>query len=82
MNKIAGLRFRKADPIRYAEAGELELRLNNYVVVRTEKGQEFGWVVREPKALVYQQPDDEPMVTVVRRRWDRVGRSILRLRAI
>ncbi|MFQ6029351.1 MAG: stage 0 sporulation family protein [Dehalococcoidia bacterium] len=79
MTKIAGLRFRKADPVKYAESAELDLHVNNYVVVQTEKGQEFGWVVREPKDLVYQQPDDEPMVTVVRKatssdfnRWQQV----------
>ena len=79
MNKIAGIRFRKAEPVLYAESGDLDLRVNNYVVAQTEKGQEFGWVVREPKDLVYQQPDDEPMVAVVRKatasdfnRWQQV----------
>ena len=79
MSKIAGLRYRKADPVQYVETGELDLHLNNYVIVQTAKGQEFGWVVREPKDLVYQQPEDEPLIQVVRKattsdfsRWQRV----------
>jgi cell fate regulator YaaT (PSP1 superfamily) len=45
MKRIVGIRFRKADPIKYANAGEMELRCNTYVVVATDMGQEFGWVV-------------------------------------
>jgi cell fate regulator YaaT (PSP1 superfamily) len=61
------------------DTGDLDLKINNYVVVQTDKGQEFGWVVREPKDLVYQQPDDEALIKVVRKattsdfsRWQRV----------
>ena len=67
MNRVVGLRWRQADPITYADAGELELRLKNYVVVQAEKGQEFGWVVREPRSLVWSQPEDELSLTVVRK---------------
>ncbi len=34
------------DPIIVAGAGDLEFINKNYVVVRTEKGQESGWVVK------------------------------------
>ena len=40
---------------------------NNYVVVQAEKGQEFAWVVREPRILLMAQPDDEPLLTVLRK---------------
>ena len=67
MNRVVGLRWRQADPITYADAGELEMRRKNYVVVQAEKGQEFGWVVREPANLLWSQPDDGPLPTVVRK---------------
>jgi cell fate regulator YaaT (PSP1 superfamily) len=67
MKRVVGIRFRKADPIGYADAGELELRCNTYVVVATDMGQEFGWVVREPRDMVYLQPEDEPLLTVARK---------------
>lgn len=39
----------------------------NYVVLNTEKGQEFGWVVRQPRSLVLAQPEVDPSTTVVRK---------------
>ena len=67
MTRVVGIRWRTADPISYADAVDLEMHRNNYVVVQTEKGQEFGWVVREPRSLVMSQPDDEPLLTVLRK---------------
>ena len=67
MTRVVGIRWRQADPITYADAGELEMRRKNYVVVQAKKGQEFGWVVREPLSLVMSQPEDEPLLTVIRK---------------
>ena len=67
MNRVVGIRWREANPIIYAGAGDLALLKGNYVVFRTEKGQEFGWVVREPRKLVLSQPEEELQLTVVRK---------------
>ena len=67
MTRVIGVRWRTADPISYADAGDLETHRNSYVVLETEKGQEFGWVVKEPRALVMSQPDDELLLTVLRK---------------
>ncbi len=67
MNRVVGLRWRQADPITYADAGEVELRRKNYVVMQGGKGQEFGWVVREPASFIWSEPDDAPLPTVVRK---------------
>ena len=67
MSRVVGLRLRQASPIAYADAGDLEMRANNYVVVRAEIGLEFGWVVRESRTLVWAQPEDEPQMTVIRK---------------
>ncbi|MCH8351908.1 MAG: hypothetical protein IIB29_16805, partial [Chloroflexi bacterium] len=37
------------------------------MVVQAQKGQEFAWVVREPRNLVLSLPDDEPLLTVTRK---------------
>jgi cell fate regulator YaaT (PSP1 superfamily) len=66
MKRVVGIRFRKADPVEYADAGDLKMRLNEYVVVQTDKGQELGWVVREPAELIHGQPDD-PLLTIIRK---------------
>ena len=67
MTRVVGIRWRVADPISYANAGDLTMHRNNYAVVQTEKGQEFGWVVKEPRSLVMSQPDDELLLTVLRK---------------
>ena len=66
-SRIVGVRWRESDPVVYVEAGDLELNHGNYVVIHTDKGQEFGWVVRQPKNLVLAQPEGDPMPTVVRK---------------
>lgn len=67
MSKVVGVRWRVSDPVIYVDAGNLELHHGNYVVIHTEKGQEFGWVVRQPQNLVLTQPEDELQSTVVRK---------------
>ena len=71
MSRIVGIRWRRADPIVYVDAGELELHRNSYVVVQADKGQELGWVVREPNDLVCSQPEIEPAAMVARNRLER-----------
>ncbi len=67
MSRVVGIRWRKADPITYADAAGLEVRRNNYVVIQADRGQELGWVVREPYALVCAQPEDGLSATVMRK---------------
>ena len=67
MARVVGIRWRTADPISYADAGDLNLHRNNYVVLQAEMGQDFDWVVKDPHSLVMSQPDDEPLLTVLRK---------------
>ena len=67
MIREVGIRWRTADPVGFADAAGLEMHRNNYLVVQTEKGQTIGWVVREPRSLVMSQPDNEPLLTVLRK---------------
>ncbi len=67
MNRIVGVRWREAGPIIYAELGELEVSKKTKVIIRTDKGQEMGWVVIEPRNVVWSQPDDGPMASVLRK---------------
>ncbi len=79
MTRVVGVRWRTADPISFADAGNYELHRNNYVVLTTQRGPEFGWVVKEPQGLVMSQPDDEVLLTVLRKgtasdfgRWQKI----------
>jgi hypothetical protein len=38
MIRIAGVRWRSADPVTYADAGDLALKLRGHVVLEGEKG--------------------------------------------
>ena len=67
MTKVVGVRWRTADPVTYAIAGDFSLPLKSHVVVQLQKSQELAWVCREPAELVAAQPDEELSVRVVRR---------------
>jgi cell fate regulator YaaT (PSP1 superfamily) len=67
VERVVGIRLRKSGPIIYASADDGELRPNSYVVVQTDKGQEMGWVVSAPKAMVFSQPEETALLTIVRK---------------
>ena len=41
MSRVVGVRWRTADPVAYAKAGDFTLPLKSYVVVQLEKAQEL-----------------------------------------
>ena len=51
MNKIVGVKFRKPGKIYFFDAGELEVEKNQYVIVETSLGEEFGTIVTTPKQI-------------------------------
>ena len=42
MIKVIGVRFKKAGKIYYFDPAELEVKKNDYVIVETARGIEFG----------------------------------------
>ena len=67
MNRIVGMRWRKSEPVVYADAGDLAMKRNTMVVVQAVKGQELGIVVREPATIVWSDSPEPPALTVLRR---------------
>ena len=67
MSRIVGVRWRTADPVTYAEAGDLTLPMKSHVVLQLEKTQELAWVCREPATLIAALPDGGPSARIVRR---------------
>ena len=67
MNRIVGIRWRKGEPVVYADAGDLAMKRNTMVVVQAVKGQELGIVVREPATIVWSDSPEPPALTVLRR---------------
>jgi len=67
LSRIVGVRWREADSILYVDAGDMKLNQGTYVILHTEKCQEFGWVVQQSRNLVLAQPDVDSSSTVVRK---------------
>ena len=67
MNRIVSVRWRTADPLTNARVNDVDVSRNNQVIIETDKGQEFGWVVGEPQTLVFTQPEEERLAMVVRK---------------
>ncbi|MCH7842135.1 MAG: hypothetical protein IH963_12485 [Chloroflexi bacterium] len=67
MTRVVGLRWREADPVTYAIAGDFSLPMKSYVVLQLEKSQELAWVCRDAVELIASQPEIEPSLRVVRR---------------
>jgi cell fate regulator YaaT (PSP1 superfamily) len=49
MAATVGVRFRRAGKVYYFDAGDIELEVNDYVVVKTARGLELGKVIIAPK---------------------------------
>ncbi len=65
MVKVVGVRFKRAGKIYYFDPGDIEVKLNDFVIVETARGIEFGHVVVGPKEVT----EDEivaPLKSVIR----------------
>ena len=51
MNNIVGVKFRKPGKIYFFDAGNLNVEKNQYVIVETSLGDEFGTIVTVPKHI-------------------------------
>lgn len=65
MEKVVGVRFKKAGKIYYFSPGDLEIKAGDSVVVETARGMEYGNVVVAPK-LVPPEEVISPLKNVVR----------------
>jgi len=52
MAEIVGVRFKRAGKVYYFDAGDIELEVNDYVVVKTARGLELGRVTIAPKQVL------------------------------
>ena len=57
MEGIVGIRFQEAGAVTYCSPGELAFGVGDYVVVRTDRGEQLGWVVIAPDQLIAAEPE-------------------------
>ncbi|HCP60069.1 MAG TPA: stage 0 sporulation family protein [Dehalococcoidia bacterium] len=75
MAEIVGVRFKRAGRVYYFDPAGIDLEVNDYVVVKTMRGLELGWVVIAPKQVLANEVQ-EPLKPVVRKaEEDDIGRS-------
>jgi len=75
MAEIVGVRFKRAGRVYYFDPAGIDLEVNDYVVVKTMRGLELGWVVIAPKQVLANEVR-EPLKPVVRKaEEDDIGRS-------
>lgn len=75
MTEIVGVRFKRAGRVYYFDPAGIDLEVNDYVVVKTMRGLELGWVVIAPKQVLANEVQ-EPLKPVVRKaEEDDIGRS-------
>ncbi|MBU5427994.1 stage 0 sporulation family protein [Tissierella pigra] len=55
MVKVVGVRFKKAGKIYYFDPDDIDVRFNDFVVVETARGIEFGHVVTGPKEITEEE---------------------------
>lgn len=66
MADVVGIRFKRAGKMYYFDPAGLELNAGDYVVVKTSRGEELGWVVVAPRQVVANEIT-EPLKPVVRK---------------
>lgn len=62
MQKVVGVRFKKAGKIYYFDPDQLELQLGDGIIVETARGVEFGYLVSGPKEV-----EDEEIVSPLKK---------------
>lgn len=65
MIKVVGVRFKKAGKVYYFDPNDIDVNLNDFVIVETARGIEFGHVVIGPKE-VSEEEIVAPLKTVIR----------------
>jgi cell fate regulator YaaT (PSP1 superfamily) len=66
MADIVGIRFKRAGRVYYFDPAGIELNVDDYVVVKTARGMELGWVVIAPKQVLANELT-EPLKPVIRK---------------
>lgn len=59
MAKIVGVRFKRAGRVYYFDAGDIELKADDYVVVKMARGMELGRVVITPEQVLASEVTEE-----------------------
>jgi len=65
MEKIIQIRLRESGAVEFFNPEGFTLKINDYVIVEAERGQDYGQVISDPEPLPDEKPD-EPLRKIVR----------------
>lgn len=66
MKNVVGVKFKRPGKIYFFDPGNLKVYKNQYVIVQTSLGEEFGQVVVYPKKVLSQDNNIAPLKKIVR----------------
>lgn len=66
MKNVVGVKFKRPGKIYFFDPGNLKVYKNQYVIVQTSLGEEFGQVVVYPKKILSQDNNIAPLKKIVR----------------
>jgi cell fate regulator YaaT (PSP1 superfamily) len=62
---LTGVRFQRSGRVHYCDAGHLDVKLNDQVIVETNRGLDVGRVVIAPQQVIYDEID-QPIDSILR----------------
>ena len=62
---LTGVRFGRSGRVHYCDAGQLDVKLNDQVIVETNRGLDVGRVVIAPQQVIYDEID-QPLDSILR----------------
>lgn len=66
MDKLVGVRFKKAREVRYYDPGDVDLKVDDYVIIETARGLELAQVIIAPKQVIA-SAITQPLKPIVRK---------------
>jgi cell fate regulator YaaT (PSP1 superfamily) len=66
MKNVVGVKFKRPGKIYFFDPGNLKVYKNQYVIVQTSLGEEFGQIVVYPKKVLSQDNNIAPLKKIVR----------------
>ena len=66
---LTGVRFQRSGKVHYCDAGALDLKLNDQVIVETDRGLGVGRVVIAPHQVIYDEIN-HPINSILRHATD------------
>lgn len=66
MEKLIQVKLRESGQVLFYKAGEIAIKVGDYVIVETDRGTDYGHIVSEVQELTDEKPQEEPVRKIIR----------------